>query len=364
MVSLFFFWLTIVRAKQVEFSNISPRLNVTGNIMDAHDGSYNRWDQSGLWYYYAMGYGECSQGQDMCNGHCGYGYSWIGVWTSPDLSNQSWKLLREARDDTWPSGVYFRVHVVYNPTTRLYILWVNINGSQECPPESNGAPCYLIGTSSSPEGPFTYVGSSTGAYPRGAGDFDILVDGPDAYIMYTAMNDGHVMVTEKLAPDWLSQLPSTNSGPFGNAFVEAPVYFKAFGLYYAIFDNCCCFCGGGSGAWVYTAKHPQGPWTAQTNIGCTTPVVNGCGCGMDLAGCPALYNTSLTHAQQNFVIPILDSSTGTLQYIWTGDRWQSAADGLKAHDLQYWYPLQWVNNSEGIPVPQQMVWKDTIIFSV
>ena len=121
----------------------------------------------------------------------------------------------------------------------------------------------LAGTSPVPDGPFAFVGSSIGAYPNGNGDFDILVDGVDAYIMYTAMNDGHVMVTEKLSSDWLTQLPATNSGPFGSPFVEAPVYFKAFGYYYAMFDNCCCFCGGGSGAQVYTAKSPQGPWTVQ-----------------------------------------------------------------------------------------------------
>jgi hypothetical protein len=58
------------------------------------------------WYYYAMGYGTCKQGGDMCHG-CGYGYSWIGVWKSDDMSEGSWELLREARadDGKWPSQV-------------------------------------------------------------------------------------------------------------------------------------------------------------------------------------------------------------------------------------------------------------------
>ena len=46
-------------------------------------GSYNQWTPGGPWYYYAMGYGTCKQGGDMCHG-CGYGYSWIGVWKSAD----------------------------------------------------------------------------------------------------------------------------------------------------------------------------------------------------------------------------------------------------------------------------------------
>lgn len=41
-------------AKPVAFSNVLPRVNVTGDIMDAHDGSYNRWTVDGMWYYYAM----------------------------------------------------------------------------------------------------------------------------------------------------------------------------------------------------------------------------------------------------------------------------------------------------------------------
>ena len=85
------------------WSNVVPRRNATGDIMDAHDGSYNQWGGPGTpWYYYAMGYGLCTQGQDMCHNPCGYGYSWIGVWKSPDMSNGSWALVREARDDSWP----------------------------------------------------------------------------------------------------------------------------------------------------------------------------------------------------------------------------------------------------------------------
>jgi hypothetical protein len=50
----------------------------------------------------------------MCHG-CGYGYSWIGV------SNGSWTLLHDARDDGWPQVVYFRVHVVQHPKSLQYV---------------------------------------------------------------------------------------------------------------------------------------------------------------------------------------------------------------------------------------------------
>ena len=85
-------------AAMVNISNINFRMNTTGHIMDAHDGSYNQWGGPGTpWYYYAMGYGdECKQGGDMCH-HCGYGYSWIGVWKSDTMASGTWELVREVR---------------------------------------------------------------------------------------------------------------------------------------------------------------------------------------------------------------------------------------------------------------------------
>ena len=43
--------------------------------------------------------------------------------------------------------------------------------------------------------------------------------------------------------------------PSGN---EAPILFERKGLFYLLFGHICCFCQQGSGALVYTAKHPLG----------------------------------------------------------------------------------------------------------
>merc|ERR1712107_778727 len=37
----------------------------------------------------------------------------------------------------------------------------------------------------------------------------------------------------------------------------------------------------------------------------------------------------------------MGGADGTVNFIWTGDRWQSAPDHLKDHDLQTWLPLEW-----------------------
>ena len=298
----------------------------------------------------------------MCNSGVGYGYSWIGIWKSPDMTNGSWALVRDARDDTWPIGpAYFRVHTVYNAATKLYVMWVNT---------AFGKFDYAVGTSADPEGPFTFVDWVDVGRASG-GDFDIFVDDDGAaYFIYTATGAGHTMAVERLSDDYLSSAaavtptaPNVTSGVFGIAFVEAPAMFKRNNIYYALFGNCCCFCGHGSGIQVYTADQPLGPWTYHDNVGClaNTTLAPGCGCGMASGACQN-YGDSLTKAQQNFVIPIAQAD-GSVQYVWTGDRWQSAADGTKAHDLQYWSVLEF-QNVDGIDLPVQFTWQDEIQINV
>jgi hypothetical protein len=45
-------------AAAVVFSNVHPRRDTAGNIIDAHDGNYEL--VNGTWYYWAMGYGLCN----------------------------------------------------------------------------------------------------------------------------------------------------------------------------------------------------------------------------------------------------------------------------------------------------------------
>merc|ERR1719265_2458686 len=74
--------------------------------------------------------------------------------------------------------------------------------------------------------------------------------------------------------------------------------------------------------------------------------------------CPDLSGKATTKAQQNFVFPV-ETASGNTEYIWTGDRWESAADGIKAHDLQYWTPLTWAHDAKaGVDLPQRLAWLD------
>ena len=91
------------------------------------------------------------------------------------MKSGTWELVREARDDrfafshprsifrrlscgfltvnqqllqmnSWPDNVYFRVHTVYNKHTKLYILWVNLNGGKADYGKGTQATCRCLCT--------------------------------------------------------------------------------------------------------------------------------------------------------------------------------------------------------------------------
>ena len=80
-------------AKVVTFSNAQPRLDATGGIINAHDGTTRRYAPGGPFYYHAMSYGLCHEtGKiDGCTGDCIWGPNTAWTWASPDLSSGSWE---------------------------------------------------------------------------------------------------------------------------------------------------------------------------------------------------------------------------------------------------------------------------------
>ena len=51
----------------VSFDNTKPRLDADGAILKAHDGTTQRFEQGGKFFYYAMGYPACNE-TGMING--------------------------------------------------------------------------------------------------------------------------------------------------------------------------------------------------------------------------------------------------------------------------------------------------------
>jgi hypothetical protein len=48
-------------AVPVTINNLKARLDVNGNMIDAHDGSIQQFEKNGLYYMHAMQYGLCEE---------------------------------------------------------------------------------------------------------------------------------------------------------------------------------------------------------------------------------------------------------------------------------------------------------------
>jgi hypothetical protein len=164
-----------------------------------------------------------------------------------------------------------------------------------------------------------------------------------------------------LTPDFLNATAS-RSDPLANGagtnapdFAESPALFERDGFYYALITHVCCFCRQGGGVSVFTAaSSPLGPWSSVAyDIGCQnrSADVDGCSSSVGEFGEPACggQGYSWSGAQQNNVFAVA-TATGPL-WVWTGDRWYSAPDAMKGHDLQHWAPLAWGPPNASAPFP-------------
>ena len=249
----------------VRISNLEPKRDVNGDIVNGHDGTYRFFD--GHWYYHAAEYGLCREppryGCDSGHDHkCGFhGDHNVSIWRSPDLSSGSWKRVGTAAHcatDVPNCGILYRPHLVQHPTSMDFLLYVNYVR------KDGGYGGNAVFRAERPEGPFSLVNpvmnlsrlcpgpaamEPCGETQGGAGDFDVFVDPADgaAYIAYSAK---HWLSVESLTPDMLSTTGVNASwvgGAFGGSisadyFVEAPAMFVRQGTYYLLYGHCCCFC--------------------------------------------------------------------------------------------------------------------------
>jgi hypothetical protein len=321
--------------KLVTFSNTAPRLDSSGAILKAHDGTTQRFPASaspGTFYYHAMGYPNCSE-PGAINGctSCIYGRSnSISVYSSPDLSSGSWQLEEAIYPGAagFPSCTYFRSQAVYNAATGLYVLWANTAGCDKgaCP----GGECaaYATATAPAPGGPFTFrtttqpTPAQLGNRSGFLGDYALMVDEDgSAYIILThgIAGAGHRdMYIFQLAADYLSILPSGGVGPLpGPHLVEAPALFRRGAVYYSLLGGCTCMGLYGGGVAVLTAPSPLGPWrnvTATLDPGCPMERQSSC---FEMG--PGAVCNPVTQAQQNYVVRVPLAGGGEA-YVWTGDK--------------------------------------------
>ena len=307
--------------RNVTISNTEPRRDVTGAIVDAHDG--NLLFANGRYYLYGTAYGKTA-GYSINNR--------FRVYSSPDLEHWTFEgeLLKSP-----PDGVHYNPSVVYNPRTHKYVLWYNWY-----PRLWDGQ--VAVAVSDTPVGPFTIVNTRvkvTQAEQRpGAGTLFVDDDGVGYYI-YTAIAQDHAVRVERLSPDFLGS-PGQVSDVLARG-CEATSMLKHDGRYYALFDNTCCFCSAGSGARVYVASSPLGPYSERQNINRPpgrNPVV--AGQQASIARIPTPHGDAL---------------------IWIADRWGSRPDGVKGHDFQFWSaPLLFDIDGNIAPIANVPEWSLTV----
>ncbi len=317
--------------RTVTLSNRSLPKDTAGNDLITGEASVLSW--GGAYYVYFNDWGSCpgvnccpsilgcadccfspptSQYPDTCvyaDGHTVVAYrttdflSWEPTGVALPLANRK-------------AGIVFRPRVVYRPGSQTFLMWYEDRWE--------GQTGYAIAESATPEGPFVTIADSVNLHGSGRiGDFYLFVDDDGtAYHVRTGI------VIEKLTPDLIAGTGDYSSLSLPS--VEAPLMFKRGSLYYLLAGVDCCACTGGSNMLVYTADHPLGPFTFQADVGSNASHLN-----------PHVPDHYVTGAQGTDVIRV-PAANGSLQFLWIGNQWVTAAEPghPRDHDLLYWSVLQ------------------------
>jgi hypothetical protein len=73
----------------------------------------------------------------------------------------------------------------------------------------------------------------------------------------------------------------------------------------------------------------------------------------------ARTSVSVTRSQQDF-LATLDDGNGGQTFLYFGSRWGQSPDGLKGHEPQYVFPLQFRDDGSIMHI----TWNDTVTFGV
>lgn len=245
-------------------------------VINAHDGAL--YHVGSRYFLVGTSYFEC-EGFTNCSSHigdCGWQDNNFSLYSSADL--QSWRLESANLLPNRPAGgANFRPKLLHHKQNDEWLMWFNYQ-----PPTPNIPGYYVVARSKTIGGPYAIVERQVNVSHALNGDFNLFVDEKDGagYIVYNSDENGHLcgachippcdcgfqMSVERLAPHFRSTVPSSNSGWIGAPTVEAPAMFSRNGWYYLLFDRLSCFGPQGSGAVVYTARSPLGPYTARGNI--------------------------------------------------------------------------------------------------
>jgi hypothetical protein len=296
----------------VTINNTGPWNDTTGKHIQAHGGGFIRVCDT--WYWF---------GEDKTLNTNGTGnFHAISCYASKDLVNwehrNSVVTTNTASVLNNPSLIIERPKVVYNASTKLYVMWAHWD--MESCSGASGSYCdseAVVFTSPTVDGNYTYVKHFQ---PSGDGSRDCtLWQDPDgtAYFVSTggpggnAAGDFHDTEVYQLTSDYLSVQNTTKI--WGSDTREAYAFWKVGEKYYGVSSGQTGWAPN-QAAYLTSTGTIDGPWN-NSFVGLGT-------------------NGSTWSSQPTYVIPIVGSQTTT--YIYAGDIWNPNNLSLSTY---LWLPL-------------------------
>jgi hypothetical protein len=226
----------------------------------------------------------------------------VACYSSTDLAHwtRQANALSQGSGDLAAGRIVERPKVIYNSGTGKYVMWMHIDSA------SYGDARAGVATSSTPCGPYTYLGSSR---PLGFQSRDLgLFQDTDGTGYLLSEDRANGLRIDRLSADYTSVASAVKV--FTD--LEAPAMVKVDGRYFLF------------------ASHLSG-WSPNDNVYATATSIGGTWSGFaDFT--PSSSNTFAS--QTSFVLPVSGSS-GT-SYVYLGDRWNS---GDLNSSLPIWLPL-------------------------
>jgi beta-xylosidase len=323
-----------------------------GQVINAHGGGV--LFHQGVYYWY----GEFKTGRTYlpdCNKSWGgtrvdtVGVSCYASTNLTDWKNQGLVLKAvtdDPKSDLCASNVLERPKVIYNQTTKQFVMWMHIDTVDYAAARSG------VAVSDRPSGPFKYLGSfrpNAGVWPENstsadtnpspsnmlardfkigqmARDMTVFVDDDGKAYQFYSSEENPVMHVSLLSDDYLHP-----AGKYRRIFVgrsmEAPTVFKHGGKYYVIASGCTAWAPNAARSAV--ADHLLGPWTELGNP------------------CAGADADTTFHSQGTFVLPVSGQKDA---FIFMADRWNQ----WDLPESRYvWLPLEF--SADGTP---HLRWRD------
>jgi hypothetical protein len=263
--------------------------DTAGDVIQAHGGGLIK---VGSTYYWL--------GEDKTNGSP---FQNIKCYSSTDLKNFTFVgnvLTQQSSGDLGPNRVVERPHVIYNSSTKQYVMYMHIDNSSYSERKTG------VATSSSVCGAYSYRGSFK---PLGHDSLDdnLFLDGSTAYLMSEDRTNAKLQIY-KLPSDFLSVSSLVKTLPQ----YEAPAMAKIGGTYYLFGSH---LTGWSTNDNQYaTASSITGTWSSWRSF--------------------APSGTNTCNSQTTSIQPIAGSTTTS--YVFMADRWNSS----NLSDSRYiWEPL-------------------------